>query len=533
MNSQHTEPSMTPETIRAAVRAAMAEVTDQAGLDEIGDQADFFAAGLDSMAVAAIVARLQQRLGFDVPLSAVFEYPNVNGLVSFLAGSAHVPVERMPPPALPGAYFPAPAMTTYLARRMGPDWERTPAPVWGAVELPAGTIDPGVLRTALDTLVERHEALRVSLHRRGDEVLARLDPPAPIPLEVVDAPGADDHELNRIVLARREHLFDRTRTPMAAVTLIRGTELELLFMVVDHNVADAWSLRMLLLEIGELCAGGQPEPAAEPQLTLSQWCATENRLLADKGKEAAEFWRELLEPSWRTPGQGEVPGSAPDRLTTRRFEVGAEPRRLLLERAAAEGLSLSSLLGGHLLHAVRAGLGADRVPVVVHSINRDLVGTSTLVASTSRELWLSVDLTERGTPEQAAAALQSCLLQAVSRQMTPPALVLGADGLRFGPKWKPWLFLEVRLWQPVLDFPSGPVRLRSIPAAKDASAPLDLHVVDMGSHLVFELTSWPGAITPETTDQVVRTLVETVAAPSGPLPRVQDPDAAAQSPAAP
>lgn len=533
MNSQHTEPSRTLETIRAAVRAVMAEVTDQAGLGEIGDQADFFAAGLDSMAVAAIVARLQQRLGFDVPLSAVFEYPNVNVLVAFLAGSAHVPAAQAPPAALLGEYFPAPAMTTYLARRMGQDWERTPAPVWGAVELPAGTMDAGALRSALDTLVERHEALRVSLHRRGDEVLARLDPAAPIPLEVVDAPGADDREMNRMVLERREHLFDRTRAPMAAVTLIRGTDLELLFMVVDHNVADAWSLRMLLLEIGELCAGRRPEPAAEPQLTLSQWCAIEDRLLTEKGKDAAEFWRELLEPSWPTPGQGEVPGTAPDRLNTRRFEVGAEARGLLLERAAEEGLSLSSLLGGHLLHAVRVGLGADRVPMVVHSINRDLLGTSTLVASTSRELWLSVDLSERGTPEQAAVALQSCLLQAVSRQMTPPALVLGEGALRFGSQWKPWLFLEVRLWQPVLDFPSGPVRLRSIPSAKDASAPLDLHVVDMGSHLVFELTSWPGALTPETTDHLVRTLVESVVVPSGPLARVQDPDAVAQPPARP
>lgn len=518
MNALPTDSPLTHETIGAAVRAVVNELTGRAGLEEIDDRTDFFAVGLDSMAVASMVARLQERLGFDVPLAAAFEHSTIGALAGFLDDPTRTVTPRPPRSAQVGEYFPATAMTNHLARCMGQDWERTPDPAWAAVELPPGTMDAGALRSALDTLVQRHEALRVSLHRRAGGIFARLDPAASIPLEVVDAPDADDRELDRMVLLLRERLFDRTRAPLAAVSLIRAADVDLLCMVVDHNVSDLVSLRMLLLEIGRLSAG---LPLAEPTgLTLSQWCSLESRLMADKGEKAAEFWCEMLEPHWSAPDAVTAPVTAPDQVTHRGFEVGAEARRRLLESAAAEGVTPYALFGGHLLNAVRTVLGVGQVPICLWSINRDMLGTSELVASPVRELWLSVDVSECGTPEQAAAAFQQRLLDGFGWQMTPPALVLGGRSARFDAGWRPWLFLGVNLYQLELEFPSGPARMRSVRAAKESSSPLDLRVVDHGDRLVFELTSWVNFLTPQQTDVLARVLTRDLA--FGPPPTIQE-----------
>ncbi|GGZ01362.1 hypothetical protein GCM10010300_51690 [Streptomyces olivaceoviridis] len=518
MDLRPTDTSVTHETIRAAVRAALIESTHQVDLARIDDRTDFFAIGLDSMAVASMVARLQERLGFDIPLAAVFEHSNVGDLVVFLDDLKRVEAPPPPRPAALGEYFLAPMMTNHLARRMGPDWERTPVPTWAAVELTAGTMDADVLRSALDTLVQRHEALRVSLHRSGDVILARLDPAASIPLEVVDAPDADDRELDRMVLRLRERLFDRTKAPLAAVTLIRRADVDLLCMVIDHSMSDLLSLRMLLLEIGRLCAG---LPLADPAgLTLSQWCSIERQVLADDGKSAAEFWSEMLEPHWPATETAAGLGAAPDRWTHRGFEVGAESRRRLLERAAAEGVTPFALFAGHLLHAVRTVMGVSQVPLIVQSLNRDLLGTSELVASPVRELWLSVDVAERETPEQAAASFQERLLSGLGWQMTPPSLVLGGRSAWFDAGWTPWIYFSVNLYQMELDFPSGKARLRSIPMAKESSAPLDLRILDRGDRLVFELTTWPTFLTEEQTDELARVLARSAA--FGPPPEIEE-----------
>ncbi|CAM5291461.1 hypothetical protein SCANM63S_05095 [Streptomyces canarius] len=71
-----------------------------------------------------------------------------------------------------------------------------------------------------------------------------------------------------------------------------------------------------------------------------------------------------------------------------------------------------------------------------------------------------------------------------------------------------------------LDFPSGKARLRSIPMAKESSAPLDLRILDRGDRLVFELTTWPNFLTEEQTDELARVLARSAA--FGPPPDIEE-----------
>ncbi|WP_449340672.1 hypothetical protein, partial [Streptomyces canarius] len=83
-----------------------------------------------------------------------------------------------------------------------------------------------------------------------------------------------------------------------------------------------------------------------------------------------------------------------------------------------------------------------------------------------------------------------------------------------------WIYFSVNLYQMELDFPSGKARLRSIPMAKESSAPLDLRILDRGDRLVFELTTWPNFLTEEQTDELARVLARSAA--FGPPPDIEE-----------
>ncbi|WP_170305170.1 condensation domain-containing protein [Kitasatospora viridis] len=514
-------PTMAQEAMVAAVCAAVTEVV---GPDRLTPEYDFFAMGLDSLTVAAVVAQLQRRLGLDVPLAAAFEHSTIGALALYLAKSTQRAADQVPPAAAPGEPFPAPAMTSLLARRLGASWQRSPAPVWAALDMPPGTVSAQALRAALDELTLRHEALRVSFERPagGDgTVFATVGAAGTIPLDVVDAAGWTDQEVDRLILARRDRPVDRARGPLAAATLIRRGDLDILCLVLDHNICDPWSLRLLIAEIGRLCRGVALAEPGERDLTFSQWCALESRLIAQDRGQLAEFWCGLLPPPLDPAAGPPVPSAYPGALVTRRFQADAELRAGLLAQAATEGVSLLSLMGGHLLRAVRTVLGVDRVPVQVDSMNRDLLGTAGLVASTTSELWMAVDTSASSSPTAAAAAFQQSLLKAVSQQMTPPFLVRDALAERFGEDFRPWLFLAVNQWQPTLEFAGGSARLRPVPAGRDVGTPMSLNVTDRGSCLDFELRTWANFVEPQVTGQLARTLADSVADSAGDARRPQ------------
>jgi non-ribosomal peptide synthetase component F len=82
-----------PSTLPSAASTAL--VTDVwrevLGAAEIGPTENFFDAGGDSLALAAVRARLADRLGRSVALIDLFHYPNIQALAAFLDGRTGTP----------------------------------------------------------------------------------------------------------------------------------------------------------------------------------------------------------------------------------------------------------------------------------------------------------------------------------------------------------------------------------------------------------------------------------------------------------
>ncbi len=131
-----------------------------------------------------------------------------------------------------------------------------------------GRLDVGLLRQAMDALPVRHEALRMRFPADEDgRPGVRLEPSAPVPLEIVDA--ADEDAARALVDAAAAEPFDLVDGPLLRALLVRlGPEDHLLSMGTHHIVGDGWSTDLLLRDLSgtyrALAAGTTPRLPAAP-----------------------------------------------------------------------------------------------------------------------------------------------------------------------------------------------------------------------------------------------------------------------------
>ena len=158
----------------------------------------------------------------------------------------------------------------WLLHQMDPESAAYTMPF--AVRL-SGALDVDALGAALTALAERHETLRtrISTAAAGEPVQV-VDPPAPVPLPLVDLRAHPDSEAEARRLARAEAArpFDLARGPLLRASVLRtGGASWTLLLALHHIVSDGWSMGVLVRELGALYAEhASGERAALPPLPL-------------------------------------------------------------------------------------------------------------------------------------------------------------------------------------------------------------------------------------------------------------------------
>jgi len=223
------------------------------------------------------------------------------------------------------------------------------APVYHVADLFAvhATVSEAQLRSALATVVARHEPLRTGFALvDGDLVqVVHERAPATVPrLDLRDRPETTAWEHCRAIQRRLlEEPFDRYGLPLWRAVLVRLDEDEwAIAFAAHHAVADAVSLFNLRAELIELCASAeQGREAALPELTIgyTDYAVGERRRLTGRRlAELRDHWRQRLGDLPATSG---LPTDRP--RPANRHYAGAEWRaelpgevRAALTRAAAE-----------------------------------------------------------------------------------------------------------------------------------------------------------------------------------------------------
>lgn len=216
----------------------------------------------------------------------------------------------------------------------------------GAV-LVEGSLDPNRLRSCLETLVDRHEALRTRFaRRRGSRTpLQVIVPSLPGTLSVRDGEPATVEELFRAALGER---FDLENGPVLRVSLRRlSPDRHRLLLELPALCADSRSLDLIVHELSRLYAGESESAEVAQYADLAE---AQNELL-ESDETAAEsgrtYWREqtqLLPPPAELPFESVGEAGVVRRPGFDWHDLGSEMAGSVQSAAEELGVSPAALL---------------------------------------------------------------------------------------------------------------------------------------------------------------------------------------------
>ena len=125
------------------------------------------------------------------------------------------------------------------------------------IRLEAEVLDVERMKSALQSLVDRHEALRTVINEDGKT--QTVLPEVEIEIPVVDLRSANSTSsavstrLEKLYTEEAEHLFDLQNGPLVRFKIVMLEEkTSLVFIHVHHVICDGWSLGILTRELGEM-----------------------------------------------------------------------------------------------------------------------------------------------------------------------------------------------------------------------------------------------------------------------------------------
>ncbi|MDH5254635.1 MAG: amino acid adenylation domain-containing protein, partial [Gammaproteobacteria bacterium] len=274
------------------------------GRPDIGVQDNFFHLGGHSLLAARLLTRIRSSFGVQLELRTLFAAPTVAALAEAIdsRGQDDPVADSGTGATLADAAGLAPALSfgqerLWFLEQLDPG---SPAynVAWtirctGPLHLPA-------LRAALDGLVARHPALRTRFPAVAGRPVPVIDPPAPLPLDVLDfseTQGAAAALDRRLTSLAREP-FDLERGPLFRATLLKTGEGEHhLLLVAQHIVTDATSNHLLFAELAS-ALNGEPDGARvlpEPRFTYAAFARRQREQAGGARQRAAlDWWRERL-----------------------------------------------------------------------------------------------------------------------------------------------------------------------------------------------------------------------------------------------
>jgi amino acid adenylation domain-containing protein/non-ribosomal peptide synthase protein (TIGR01720 family) len=189
--------------------------------------------------------------------------------------------------------------------------------------------DAAALRSAFQSLVERHATLRTTFSAVQGRAMQHVHERAKASFEIVDASLWDEATLAERLRDEAHLPFDLEHGPLLRALLFSRAEVEQVLLVVAHHIViDFWSLAILMRELGELysvAAKGKTATLAPHTSNYFDYVRYEQQLLAgEAGERLAGFWQKQL--------AGELPvlnlHTDRPRPAVQTFRGASEPLRL-------------------------------------------------------------------------------------------------------------------------------------------------------------------------------------------------------------
>ncbi|MEO3874995.1 amino acid adenylation domain-containing protein [Nonomuraea sp. B12E4] len=228
-----------------------------------------------------------------------------------------------------------------------------------------GPVEPEVMRTAWQVLLDRHASLRAGFqHRAAGDPVQVIAKKVTLPWRFVDVshlpPGEAAAEADRVAEEDRRR-FDLAVPPLLRVLLIRlSPTTHRLVVTIHHILMDGWSLPIMFGEMWALYGNGGDASVLEPVTpyrTYLEWLVKQDKDVARRS------WREVMagntEPTLVGPPDR---GGPPVMLKHVISHAGDELADGLRDLARRQGVTLNTVLQG--AYSILVGMLAGRGDVV-------------------------------------------------------------------------------------------------------------------------------------------------------------------------
>jgi len=322
-----------------------------------------------------------------------------------------------------------------------------------------GTLHIDALEKALSGLVERHEALRTTLPNLEARPVQHVGRAELISLPVQDV--SNDPESLHALMDQEMHTgFDLANGPLFRVVLYRlSAEEHVLLMLQHHVISDAWSLSLMVRELGTLYDEARNGSVSTlPELSvqyrdyarsLREWMQGETL------DQQLDYWRSQLEGAPQVldiPTDRPRPSIESHRGALYSFPIDPAVRKGLGELCRSEGITLFMVLLAALDILLWRYSGQDDLLVGVPIANRDREELEGLVGLFVNTLIVRNDLSGDPTVQELLQRVrQRCLDAYAHRELPVETLVEHLQPTRDlsrNPMFQVMLVLENKSQQP-------------------------------------------------------------------------------------
>ncbi len=250
-------------------------------------------------------------------------------------------------------------------------------------------LDHQAFRRAVQTLVDRHPALRTVFTVRAGKPVQRILEGQRADFEEVDASSWSDDALRARLDQETQRPFDLERGPVMRTSLFaRSTQEHVLLLVIHHIAVDFWSLAMIMNELGALYPGNKVDrsaPLPSVDRRYADFVRWQSEMLAGPaGDRLWDYWKKQLAgplPVLDLPTDRPRPSIQMFRGAHHDFTLDERVTRRLRALAKAEGATLYMVL-----------LAAFELTLSYHSGQDDILVASPMVGRSRAEFEAMVGL---------------------------------------------------------------------------------------------------------------------------------------------
>ncbi len=348
VRSQYAAPQTFVEEQLAAIFAEVLAV------DRVGIHDSFFELGGHSLLVTRAIFRIREVFQVELPMRALFESPTVAGLARHLEslrpgrGGLTIPsiVKEPRNGPLPLSFA---QLRLWFLGQLLPDAPSYNEPVTVRFR---GNVDGDALCRALNEIVARHEVWRTSFQVIDGEPMQIINPPAPLPLPIVDLRTLPENQREAAFMRRcteeAHRPFDLSTGPLVRFVLLRVADDDArLFLTFHHIVADGLSIygvfNVELAQLYKAFAAGAPSPLQPLPVQYADYTLWQRRWLSsDLVEKQLAYWKRQLAalPKLQLPQDHTPPPQPTFRGGRQLLAVPKELTGTLRKLAHSEGATL-------------------------------------------------------------------------------------------------------------------------------------------------------------------------------------------------